>query len=225
MNSTRFLLVIAITALLGSCTKDFPTPENAVVLAKESTILLEQPTNLNDDLSLLVGDDLLPESSIELFYPEVVVEPQENDNRPALFNPQHTSQPCKEATPSILIPKILLGERIEIIYANIDEFSSNVNPLHIRWMVNGEIANVLSTILELPFIVDDYEIEAFVRLKDGTERYYTFTLNVTHNMPLDSKGFIEYDEDDICVTGPTVGESCPTENGRVSIIVIVDPVF
>jgi len=49
MNPRLLLLLIAITALLGSCTKDNPTPENS---------------------NSFIVDDKTSDSAIEFFYPE-----------------------------------------------------------------------------------------------------------------------------------------------------------
>jgi len=193
MNPTRFLLIIAITALLSSCTKDILTPENPVVLS---------------------------ESSIELIYPDELTS---STGRVVVLDPPSVSQLCKPNTPSIMIPRILVGDKIEIIYTDIQEFNGNVEPKSINWKVNGETVLQLTSTLELPYVTDEYIIEVIVKLKNGGERMYNFTLNVTHDMPLDSDGYIEYNEEDTCVTGPTVGPSCLPQNGKAGSIIIVDP--
>jgi len=197
MNPTRFLLLVAITALLGSCTKDYPAPENT---------------------------SLLPVPSIEFFYPEGS-EIGSSTERPAFFDPLSTSQPCKSNTSSILVPRIIVGNRIEVIYANIKEFSSNIDPKGIRWVVNDETLVQIATTLKLPYIHGKYKIKAIVTLKDDTERLFEFTLDVSHDMPLDKEGYIDYNQPDPCVTGTTVGPSCLPLIGRAVVIVVVDPIL
>jgi len=196
MNPTRFLLLLAIAALLGSCTKDYPLPENATALSQ---------------------------SAIEFFYPDDS-DIGDSGSRIAPFVPLSTSQPCKSNTSSILAPQIIEGDSINIVYANIAEFSSKVDPKSIEWKVNGETANQLSTILYIPYEHGEYDIEATVTLTNDSKRLFEFTLNVTHDMPLDNEGYIEFDEEDSCVTGPTVGQSCLPQNGRNFRIIIVEPI-
>jgi len=178
MNPTRFLLLLAILVLFGNCTKESIVPETP---------------------------NILTNSSFELFYPDNTN--VNSNDRIAILNPPYTTQPCKANIPSIIVPRIDVGNKA------------------IRWNVNGETANQLTAILKLPYAIDEYDVEAIVILKDGNERRYEFTLNVTHNMPLDFEGYIEYYDDDICVTGPTVGPSCLPQNGKASSIVIIDPNF
>lgn len=197
MNPIRFLLLLAIAVLISSCAKDHPT---------------------------LVNTATQTQSSIEFIYPDDS-DTGGSDVRIASFNPPSTSQPCKSNTPSILVPRILVGESIEIIYANIEEFSANVDPKSIKWNVNGETKLQLTTTLKLPYAIGVYAIEVIVTLEDGTEREYEFVLDVTHDIPLDNEGYIGYNPNDLCVTGEKVGPSCLPLNGRAArVIIIIDPI-
>lgn len=204
MNPTRFLLLLAITALLSSCTKDYPAPENP---------------------NFYIADDETYHPAIEFFYPDNS-DSERPPSRIAPFIPFSTSQSCKSGTLSILTPQIIEGEYVNIIYSNIDEYTRvKVNPKAIEWIVNGETMLQLTTKLQLPYAIMEYDIEVTVSLEDGTEKLFGFKINVTQDMPLDTEGYIDFDEDDPCVTGPTVGPSCLPQNGRAGIIVIVDPII
>ncbi len=202
MNPKRFLLSLAIVALLNSCTKDFPTP---------------------DKPDSYIADDEILNSAIEFFYPETP-ESNQSPSRIAPFVPFSTSQACKTGTLSILTPQIIVGQSVNIIYSNIDEYSGvKVNPKAIEWIVDGETILQLTTKLQLPYVIKEYNIEVIVSLEDGTKKSFDFKVDVTHNMPLDNDGYIEFDDEDSCVTGSTVGPSCLPQNGRVNRIIIIDP--
>jgi len=220
MNPTRLLLLIAFTALFGSCTKDNPTPENLVISSEESSFLLEKPSILQEEHLHLFENNLIPKSTIELIYPE-------NSGREAIFNPPSVSQQCRSDIPSILIPQIFVNDRIEICYVGVLECPEDFKPKSIRWedLNENKIILQLTDVLKLPYKEGNLNIKATVILEDNTELEYELCLNISDNIQLDNKGYIIYDPVIIpCIS--TTGESCDSEiNPNARSIVVVDPVY
>jgi len=159
---------------------------NAITKCCIFILILSSCTKVNFN-NEITADVLLLEVETETANQEDI-----NSERLVSLNPPSVNLNCSESS-AVLIPRIITGESIELIFAKVAEYEGEpATPKAIKWKVNGQTILQLTDHLKLPYQLGYYYFEVLVTLKNGNELSFGFDIDVTADLMVDEQGYIDY---------------------------------